>query len=232
MFFFYIFAPFLLLLSPNYEKIFDEGYKDAIIYIKQEAALIHHVFPEEDEKALAVSIVFPELIRYSFLEDYFQETVNRILYVNKGEGGTDFSVGRLQMKPSFIEALESYVKEKPVPVYYNIARYTTNDAREIRKERIQRLNSKEWQWLYLKVFLHIADERFGHLDFGRFDKKLKFFATLYNHNFLADKEAVMKWSEIETYPYGVGASQNQYNYAQLAIYFYIKDWSELSKIFP
>lgn len=228
----YILAPFLLLLSPNYEKIFNQGYQDALHYIEREAAFIYQVFPDEQERTMAVTIVFPELVRYSFLEDYFQETVNRVLYVSKGEGGADFSVGRLQMKPSFIEKLETYIREKPLVSFQRLALYSTTDEQAIRKERMRRLHSTEWQWLYLKAFLHIAEERFGDRDFSRYDQKIRFFATLYNHDFLAGAEQVEAWSRVAAYPYGLKSNQNQYNYAQVALYFYWKDWQDVARLFP
>ena len=65
------------------------------------------IFPEFGIRTeLAVAVVFPELVRYSALMDFMETTAVKALYQQKGVKGADFSIGRFQMKPSFVEDLE------------------------------------------------------------------------------------------------------------------------------
>ena len=56
---------------------------------------------------MALAVVFPEIVRYSDLEDLIQIRALKVLYVQYGRKYADFSVGHFQMKPSFIEQLEA-----------------------------------------------------------------------------------------------------------------------------
>ena len=55
------------------------------------------------------AIFFPELIRYSFIRDLLETTALEYLYIENGKNYADFSIGRMQMKPSFIEIFSSMV---------------------------------------------------------------------------------------------------------------------------
>ena len=54
---------------------------------------------------VAISIIFPEIVRYSALRDKVEISLLKTLYVNLGEDYADFSIGQFQMKPSFAEAI-------------------------------------------------------------------------------------------------------------------------------
>ena len=65
-----------------------------------------------DPKLLS-SIVFPELIRYSHLKDKVEISALYSLYVLFGKEFSNYSVGMFQMKPSFIEKLETEIVKYP-----------------------------------------------------------------------------------------------------------------------
>ena len=55
-------------------------------------------------------IVFPEMVRYSKYRDFLETKFLEILYIQYGKQYADFSIGKFQMKPSFIEEMETYIK--------------------------------------------------------------------------------------------------------------------------
>ena len=75
------------------------------------------IFPEFGIRTeLAVAVVFPELVRYSALMDFMETTAVKALYQQKGVKGADFSIGRFQMKPSFVADLE---RQRPTAYAYS-----------------------------------------------------------------------------------------------------------------
>lgn len=113
---------------------------------------------------VAESVIFPELIRYSIFQDRMETGAVKSLYVTKGTGGCDFSIGRFQMKPSFAETLEKRWMRSGLARQYNLY-FDTKDNETARRIRISRLEDEEWQCVYLAVFLKML-----YLDYGSFDK--------------------------------------------------------------
>lgn len=114
---------------------------------------------------IAEAVIFPELIRYSLFQDKMETGVVRSLYVSKGTGGCDFSIGRFQMKPSFAEDLEKRWMRSGLAREYNLY-FDTKDNEIARKVRISRLEKEEWQCIYLAVFLKML-----YLDYGTCNKQ-------------------------------------------------------------
>jgi hypothetical protein len=230
----FILSPFLLIY-PKYDKIFSYGYDDALIYLKKNREIINQVFNEDnDEKSIMLSVVFPEIVKYSFLIDYFQKTATELIYIKYGKEKADYSIGRFQMKPSFIEKLESYIRKSPAlsDEYSGIIYYSTDDKRDIRKIRMQRLNTLEWQLYYLKCFFAIMNEKFGHIQWNNKTAKIRFYAAAYNHDFYhANKKEIERWIDRRTFPYGVNSDKEQYAYSKISAYFYKKHWPEIQKHF-
>ena len=75
-----------------------------------------------------LAIVFPELIRYSKLQDVIESNDLKVLYVQFGDTYSNFSIGRFQMKPSFCEQLEKdynkYVTFACQPVHHLLTKKT------------------------------------------------------------------------------------------------------------
>ncbi|MFW6225244.1 MAG: hypothetical protein ACOC4B_03170, partial [Bacteroidota bacterium] len=88
----FILSP-LLLIYPRYDNIFSSGYDDAIRFIKGNKQTINHVFNESDEdKTISLSVVFPEIVRYSYLIDYFQKSAMETIYIRYGKEKANFSI--------------------------------------------------------------------------------------------------------------------------------------------
>lgn len=149
----------LLLAAPSLK---DDA---ASAYCKQHRAEWQQVWNEYDVPCdLAEAVVFPELIRYSTLQDKMETGAVRSIYIAKGSEGCDFSIGRFQMKPSFVEELEKRWMRSGLARVYNLY-FDTKDNETARKVRISRLEKEEWQCIYLAVFLKML-----YLDYGSFDK--------------------------------------------------------------
>ncbi len=225
---------YLLLLYPEYDVIFSSGYENALTFLKENHELIDTIIDEDEQKrAVILSIGFPELIRYSLLMDFFEAKANEIIYINYGKDEADFSIGRFQMKPSFIEKMEVYVRNSYLlseryKRIYNFANDST--LKEIRKERIERLKSTEWQLFYLNCFYDIMDERFSHVTWKNMEGKIRFYATGYNHNFNATKKNIEQWIDKEIFPYGMKSDKNQYSYSNISVYFYENHWKEIAEL--
>lgn len=113
---------------------------------------------------VAESVIFPELIRYCLFQDMMETGAVKSLYVTKGAGGCDFSIGRFQMKPSFAEDLEKRWMRSGLARRYNLY-FDTKDNATARRIRISRLEDGQWQCVYLAVFLKML-----YLDYGSTDK--------------------------------------------------------------
>lgn len=112
---------------------------------------------------IAEAVIFPELIRYGTLQDKAETGAVRSLYIARGSAGCDFSIGRFQMKPSFVEALEKRWMRSGLAREYNLY-FDTKDNETARKVRISRLEKEEWQCIYLAVFLKMLWLDYGSLD--------------------------------------------------------------------
>ena len=113
---------------------------------------------------IAESVIFPELIRYSLFQDRMETGSVKSVYVSRGSAGCDFSIGRFQMKPSFVEKLEKRWMRSDLPRKYDLY-FDTKDSQMARRVRISRMEKEEWQCIYLAVFLKML-----YLDYGSVNK--------------------------------------------------------------
>lgn len=128
---------------------------------------------------IAEAVIFPELIRYGLFQDKVETGAVKALYISKGAGGCDFSIGRFQMKPSFAEELEKRWMRSGMARRYGLY-FDTKDNETARRIRISRLEKEEWQCVYLAVFLKML-----YLDYesiGTLPEKnqVRLAATAYN----------------------------------------------------
>lgn len=170
------------------------------------------------------AVIYPELIRYSIFEDFFVIKVLESLYLQGGCNMADHSIGKFQMKPSFAEKLEHIVLEHSLLFqnYIEIASFDSDNLFKIREERLKRLNTSEWQIVYLNCFFSIMEKRFPGLKFTNNEQKLRFYATAYNHGFDKTKEEIITYSHKKCFPKACDCESMQYNYADVSVYFYKK----------
>jgi hypothetical protein len=153
----------------------------------------------------------------------------KVLYVQNGKGYSDFSIGYFQMKPSFIEQLESYVESnsKYKRTYKNYL-FKHPDSKEARVKRIERLEDKNWQLKYLLLFCQIVKDVFPEIEQYDIAKKLRFYSTAYNSGFLKKKDDLIKYQNYKLFPY---FSLKKYNYSSISVCFYeqLKNGAVLTK---
>lgn len=220
-------AILFLLFTGNsalkYENELSPDYNRGLQYVKKHKTQFDDALGENPEKkAILVSVVFPEIVRYSLIRDLLETKSLEIGYVSKGSGFVDFSIGRFQMKPSFLESIERVVKSSGElsSKYQKILNYASTSEKEVRKDRINRLKSFNWQVRYLKAFYDITLTRHAFLEHRSMQYKIHYMATAYNHGFLSDKEEIEHWMERKNYPWGTGVKGEQYAYSRVAGYFF------------
>lgn len=113
---------------------------------------------------LAEAVVWPEVERYSRLQDALETAANYGTYITTG-GGPDFSIGLFQMKPSFVEEMEKAWMRSGLARQYELW-FDTADNATARRIRILRLQKEEWQVIYVGVFLRLL-----YASYGSFNKK-------------------------------------------------------------
>ena len=226
----FIFSIFTGGLSLQYEQELSPDYNRGLEYLKEHKTNFDHRLKDNQEKkAILISVVFPEIVRYSLVRDLLETTSLEIGYVSKGSGFVDFSIGRFQMKPSFLESIEGVIKSSGElsDKYQNIIHYASTCEKAVRKERIDRLKSLQWQLRYLQAFYDINLRRHSFLENRSKDYRIGFMASAYNHGFLSDKKEIEYWMSQKTYPYGTGVNGEQYAYSRVARYFYNKHYHNI-----
>ncbi|MCU0370646.1 MAG: hypothetical protein MUC31_04475 [Bacteroidales bacterium] len=177
------------------------------------------------DPVFALSVVFPELIRYSSMSDYIEIKALEVLYVQYGHEYADFSVGLFQMKPSFAEQIEEDVMQ-----YHLTGRFpslgllnpdTAGDS-QIRKERIARLQNEYGQLLYLEAFLRIMDHIYRDVEFENPESRLVFYSTAFNTGYRKSEE-VIRWESGQVYFYrGMTCTEVKHSYSDIAVEYYKK----------
>lgn len=223
---FTLIAAILLLFPPvDYAQFYGSDYRDAVSYVRENKTEFLDVAAqvECDPQELA-AILFPELIRYSLLRDFFETKALELLYIERGKATADFSIGRFQMKPSFVEALEAYLSasKKLKPYFEDLLFYKKTDLTYRRKIRLERLKDQRWQLMYAAALLKISYEKFGTEMPTEPADKVRFLATAYNHGFSDDAEGIREWIPKQYFPYGVRYQGPQHAYSDVSADFFEK----------
>ncbi|MCP4442925.1 MAG: hypothetical protein GY810_28805 [Aureispira sp.] len=206
----------------DYSKIFGADHQQAMEYCQTEKETINAVTQKYKVPTNAVmSIVFPELIRYSTFKNFFESTALEYAYTKGGSKVADFSIGRFQMKPSFAEKLELALQtDNTLKVKYStLIEYSTKNLQSQREKRVARLGSLNWQLIYLCGFYDLMQTKTKNISSA--EGKIKYIATAYNCGFDKEEATILKWMKRKTFPYGAKYPEShQYNYAEVALDFY------------
>ena len=222
IFFILLFAniySFSLEEKKDFLESFDFDIKKALNFIDDNILLIEEVFNQYNiDLSLALSIMFPELIRYNSLKDQIEISINKMFYISGGVESSDLSIGILQMKPSFIDRLSN---SKKLNFYDTLFVYPNNFSnKDIRKVIIDRLQDIEYQLKYLAYFIAIIDASNENKFENQYDK-IKYYATAYNAGAWYNKTNNEKLSKKKTYPYGPNNTKiKQYSYSDISLYYY------------
>ncbi|MCB8999028.1 MAG: hypothetical protein H6540_03025 [Bacteroidales bacterium] len=220
---------FILLLplsfqSIDYSNVFQRDYSNALEVMKVNSGLFSeysHKYNTDPE--IIMPVLFPEAIRYSIISDFLETNSLELVYVYAGSA--DFSIGRFQMKPSFVENLENAIDTHPEALAKYSALLIPGDRNspEVRKERIARLKSLNYQILYANCFFDII--KIIYPSVLKMDKvsQIKFISTAYNHGFLTGQKEIKEYSEKAFFPFNGKNNTSRYVYNEISLYFYNHD---------
>ncbi len=211
--------------KPDYRKVFGEDYESAWQTIQKNSWWSDSLEDHGIKPHMALSVIFPELIRYSSISDYIEVKALEVLYVQYGRDYADFSVGLFQMKPSFAERIEAdllrYRLADSFPSLSSLKPDTINDL-QVRKARILRLKDENGQLLYLEAFLRIMDYLCMDVAFESDADRLGVYARAYNEGYKKGDQ-VVRWSGGQGYFYvGMIPPEKKYNYAEIAVEYYLE----------
>lgn len=171
-----------------------------------------------EERKMACAIVAPELSQYSRLRDRAETEAMYVCYVYQGSG--NFSIGLFQMKPGFVEMLESDIRASKSLRTRHAAVIKDIDAaaddRARRRLRLKHLESADWQMKYLAAFFDIAKQRTAGRKFASSEEKLRYFATLYNSGYRISSSRVAEMQKKKLFP----RQDRRFNYAEASVEFY------------
>jgi hypothetical protein len=178
-----------------------------------------------NQKAEVLAIVFPEVIRWNEFQDIIEISADKLLYVNGGSKIADFSVGSFQMKPSFVENLETYILlNEELDEIKNIVSIQKS-KKENRIERIERLDNFEWQLKYAHAYWIVANHKFQNLKFQNQEERIRFFATAYNTGFMKPIKEIRNWQNKKKFPYNGKIGMQSASYSDFSIEF-IKNYNK------
>lgn len=209
--------------SLNPAEYFGESFSEAVTFYKTNHSYYQQFFRSFGvDPKLAAAVVFPETIRYSRFRDFFETTALELAYVNGGKEASDFSIGRFQMKPSFVEGLEQAVAGDTIR-YAQFAEIVAYDdcttERATRKTRVARLQQFRWQVLYLACFVTIATNRFSDQIKANRCETLRILSSAYNLGLNARYADLLRVSQVKSFPYG-NPLNGRFSYYDVANYFY------------
>lgn len=208
--------------SINYEEIFGEDWKKALIFEKENRKWMDSVLTRNHiPYPIAVAVIFPELVRYSALRDKMEITLLKALYINLGDTYANFSIGQFQMKPSFAQM----IREQPQSVWgrrtgISFKRRSDYDSiTSYRKSIVEDLEDPETQFNYLIAFIKICEKNFRT---NRMDElyRLKFLATAYNYGINKTADEITSMIYKKFFNTKLFKTEN-YSYADVSLYWYL-----------
>jgi hypothetical protein len=205
----------------NYRVIFNGDWENAVAFISENRTWIE---PELEKYNIsfpaAMSVIFPELIRYSALRDKMEITLCKSLYIHRGEKYADFSIGVFQMKPSFAEIIREeatiVMGQKSKNLFKD--RHEYPDIVSYRTDIIKDLENPEMQLNYLIAFMKICESRFK-LKRMEDDFRLKFIATAYNYGVSKEQDQIESMMDKKFFNTKVFQQVN-YSYSDVSLFWY------------
>lgn len=216
------FASITVFTSNKFKEFFADDYDNGLNILeinKSKFNLIGERFNINPKHIKA--IVFPETIRYNTFRNFLETSSLELLYVESGSETVDFSIGYFQMKPSFIEELETTLsksnslKQKYSFVYTYSSKLTEKSRRSI---RLKRLKNVDWQITYICCFIDYLSVEYPELK-SEETRMIQFYASAYNYGFKKPPESIHKWSKVKAFPYGRAYEGDQFSYSELALHY-------------
>ena len=214
-----------ILAKDTYEVYFRDEREEVAKFLQanqqkmaQKAIKFHH------ENDFVTAIVYPELLRYNYIQDFIETSGLELIYMRYGAKTADFSIGHFQMKPSFAEHIEKYIEKNAADFQQYKKLIIAQKAKPVlqRKLRLTRLKQMDWQLTYLHAFIAICDHKFHFLKFNTTKDKLRFYAACYNIGFHKKYQNILQNENSNTFPNGPKYLGTQFCYASIASAYYQK----------
>jgi hypothetical protein len=206
---------------PDYPALFGADWRRAEQYAASERAAWGEIFEAFGVDAqVAEAVVFPEMVRYSVLRDVVETAATRARYQQRGCRGADFSIGRFQMKPSFVERVEREWMAWPPGAEWGLA-FNTAASVDARRARVRRMDDALWQCTYLAMFLRLLYERNAELAAAATTEQVRLCAAAYNGGVgdlaRAAELAGKRFFHTDFLP---GPRTRHHSYSDMAAYYY------------
>jgi hypothetical protein len=209
--------------APDYARIFGPQYEAAVHFIETNPWISGALGLGEDEGRMALAVIFPEILRFSALEDLIQVRALKVLYVQYGKTYANFSVGRFQMKPTFADQVERDANRLLTAEERAAAGaplFSSADTVENRRDRVLRLDDFRWQVRYLGLFIRIMDRKHAQTAFADGRERLRFYATAYNAGYTRSEKAIRRLMPLKSYHTALFDSETKYCYADVSLFFF------------
>ncbi len=193
-------------VSP-YRTIFGERYKEAEQFLYKSSAEMQRALMScgyDSLYPIIAAMVFPELVRYSLLRDKMEITALKGLYVHFGAKYANFSIGRFQMKPSFAEYIETMSgRLGSSKAGAKISAYNATSERDIRRERIARMEEIATQTIYACALYDVLVAKFsGEWSSMNAEERVRFAASAYNVGVQHTVGTIRVWQKKRFFPEG------------------------------
>jgi hypothetical protein len=226
----FLFIPQLFSQKPtspvNYREIFGDDYEFAVNTIDKNRWWSDSLARHNIDPHFALSVIFPELIRYSSITDYIEVKALEVLYVQYGKAYADFSIGLFQMKPTFAEQIEADILQCRLQEYYpelSLLHPCITDSIGIRKERIIRLQEEKYQLLYLGAFIRIMAKLYPDLEKETPQTRLFFYSTAYNTGYRNGDKVIRCEGDKAYFHPGMDSTGKKYVYSQISLDYYLRE---------
>jgi hypothetical protein len=210
--------------SLDYQTIFGKDWDKALAFEIENRSLIEPLMEQyQISYPLAIAVIFPELVRYSALRDKMEISLLKTLYVNLGEYYANFSIGQLQMKPSFAEAIReqasSTLRRNTYIAFKDSSEF--DDIKNYRKSIVTDLEDTMTQLNYLIAFFKICEKKFKTEKMDEIEQ-VRFLATVYNYGLDKSTEQIEFMIDKKFYNTKLFNTDN-YSYADVSLFWY-KDY--------
>lgn len=173
-------------LTQDVEPALSQAWTEASQYADSRKEAWNEIWTAFEVPAdVAEAIVFPEMLRYSIWQDQLETSAVKGTYVSMGSQGFDFSIGRFQMKPSFVERLEKRWMKSAFPSQYE-AYFDTDNTRMARRVRLNRMEDEIWQCVYVAMFIKITYLDYQGLSALPIKEQVQLVATAYNRGVISN----------------------------------------------
>ena len=214
----------LPVASQQYSEIFGTDYTAAVETVQTHSWWADTLQKDGIDARFALSVIFPELIRYSAISDYIEVKALEVLYVQYGRDYADFSIGLFQMKPSFAEKIEADILNSHLTNQFprlSALKTDTTEAPAARNARIARLKEGSGQLLYLEAFIRIMEQLYPDIAKLPVKEKLIFYATAYNAGYWRGEKVIKRESDKAYFHCEMFEPAKKYTYAGIALEYYL-----------